>query len=215
VLAATALSWSHTCAGTNRLVLVGVALGKNSDIGMSMSVTYGGTAMTSLGLVHTNNSTGGFVQLWRLIAPAVGAATVAITAAGGTPNSLAGGSISLTGVDQITPTGTPATAFGTSATPSVAVPGTTAGNMVVDAAACGSAMTSSAQTNRWLKNADGSTGAGEGAGSTAAAGGSVTMSYTVTSDWWGIVAVEALAVAAASVPPAVQPYTARRRASLW
>lgn len=192
----TTLSWSHTCTGSNLCLLVGVALGNNADGGSTMSATYNSVSMTSLGTVHTNNSFGGFIQLWYLKGPATGANTVAITESGGsTPLTLVGGSISLTGVDQTSPVGTPVTAAGSSGTASVAVTGTTSGNMIVDAVACGSAISTSTQTNRWKDNAATTSGAGNAAQSTAAAGGSVTMSYTVTSDWWGIIAVEVKAAA--------------------
>jgi hypothetical protein len=75
--------------------------------------------------------------------------------------------------------------------------------MVVDAVCNGDSITSSNQTQRWLANVNTFSAAGNGAGSTAAAGGSVTMSYATTSDWFGIVAVEVLASAGGpSVAPA-------------
>lgn len=190
-------SWSHTCTGSNRVVVVGVAVGVQPDAGVTATATYNSVSMTSLGLVHSDNSNAGFVQLFGLVNPPTGAQTVLVTPSA--TATLSAGSISFTGASGF---GTAVTAFGSSAAPSVAVTGTTSGNMVVDAACCGSTagFSSSTQTNRWLKNTDGATGAGDGAGSTAAAGGSVTMSYAITSDFWGVVAVEV--IAATNAPPA-------------
>jgi hypothetical protein len=190
--ATTTLTWSHTCAGTNRYVLVGVSMGQFPDTGRTMSATFGGTSMTSLGLVHSGGSTAGLVQLFGLINPATGASTVTVTASG-TTDTLSGGSVSFTGVDQTTPVGTAVTASGTSTAPSATVTGTTAGNMVAAAACTGTStgFTASGNTSRWTKNVNGNTGAGNNAGSTAAASGSVSMSFTTgASDLWGAVAVE-------------------------
>lgn len=192
--ATNTVSWSHTCSGSSRLLIAAVAVGQNPDTGITTSATYNSVAMTSVGVVHANNSGSGYVQMFRLVNPASGANTVAVTAST-TVNALSAGSVSFTGVDQTTPIGTPATAFGFSTTPSVAVTGTTAGNMVIDAMVTGTGVTSSTQTLRWSRITNTDTAGGIGASATADAGGSVTMSYSITSDWWGIVAVEVLAEA--------------------
>ena len=191
----TSTSWSHTCSGTNRVVVVGVAVGVNPSGSVTTSVTYGGTAMTSVGKVGSNNNTLGYVQLFSLVNPPTGASTVAVSAS--VVTYISGGSISFTGASGV---GTAVTAFGSSTTPTATVTGTASGGMVVSAACCGSPIASSAQTGRWLKNTNNNTAAGNGAGATAPAGGSVTMSHTVTSDWWGIVAVEVLAAASPVAP---------------
>jgi hypothetical protein len=54
----------------------------------------------------------------------------------------------------------------------------------------GSTISSSSQSLRWIKNQNGNTAAGNGAQSTALGASSVTMRYTVLSDWWGIIAVD-------------------------
>jgi hypothetical protein len=192
-LANTALSWSHTCTGSNLCLIVGVGLGANPDTALSMTATYNGVAMTSLGVVHSGGSNGGIAQLWRLVAPATGAHTVAIAAAGGTPISLEGGSVSYTGVNQTTPVGTPVTASSQTGAPSVTVTGTTAGNMVAGVAVNGNNLTASGNTGRWLVNASTGSAAGNAAGADAAAGGSVALSWTATADWWATIGVELLA----------------------
>jgi hypothetical protein len=211
------ITWSHTCAGANRYAVVCASFGTSgSDAGITLSATFGGTSMASLGVVHSNNGTSGFVQLFGLVNPATGANTVVVTASSGT-NDIVGGSISFTGVHQTTPVGTAVTNFGAATPATVAVTGTTAGNMVVDAVCNGNNITSSNQTQRWLKNAFTTTAAGCAAGSTAAAGGTVTMSYAVTADWYGIVGVEVKAASAGLPPgyPQVVNRAALIRANYW
>lgn len=188
---AASLSWSHTASGTFRLVIVVCAAGKGIDTGVALTATYGGVSMTSLGLIHSNNSNAGFVQMWGLIAPATGAQTVVVTNSGPTAD-LEGGSVSFNGVNQTTAWQNVATAFGNSTAPSVSIT-SSSGNMVIDGVANGQAITSSGQTNRWLKNQNSTTAAGNAASSTASGAGSVTMSYTVTSDWWGIIGADIIA----------------------
>lgn len=192
VAGGTTLSWSHTCTGTNRLLTVAVAVGTGGTDSMTASATYAGVAMTSAGKVHTNGYINGYVQLFYLVAPPTGANTVVVTTSAA-PSSIVGGSVSFTGADQTTPLGTAQTAFGNGTAASVAVASTTTGNMVVDAIADGSGGETSSKTLRWKKDLNTSTAAGNAAQSTAAAGGSVTMSYTTNSDYWGIVAAEVLA----------------------
>lgn len=195
--ATNTVSWSHTSTGSDRLLLVGVAVGQMASGSITTSATYNSVAMTSVQKRYSNDQTDGYLELFRLIAPATGANTVQVTASASV-SKWTGGSVSFTGADQTTPLGTPASAVGSSAAPSVAVTGTTAGNMVADLVCSGNSITSSNQTVQWSRNNDGLSGAGNGAMSTAAAGGSVTMSYIVTTDWWAIAAVEVLAVAAAA-----------------
>jgi hypothetical protein len=193
----TSVSWSHTCSGTNRYVVVGAAVGQPSDTGLTTSATYNAVSMTSLGIVHSGASTSGYVQLWGLINPPTGASTVVVTASVSV-SAFSAGSISFNGVDQSTPVGTAVTATANATSVAVSVTGTTTGNMIVDAACYGSGVgiSTSTQTNRWKRATNGLTGAGTGGGSTASAGGSVSMSYSASSaDFWGIVAVEVKAVA--------------------
>lgn len=185
---ATSVTFAHTCTGSNTLLIVGTAVGVNGT--PATSATYAGVTMTSLGKVSTNNQASGFVEMWYLVAPATGTNNVIITSGAGADFSA--GSISFTGVDQTTPVGTPVTSFGDGGVtaPAATVTGTTTGNMVVDVVANGSSITASTKTQRWLRNTNGNSGAGNGAGSTAAAGGSVTMGYTASADWWSMIAVE-------------------------
>jgi len=148
--------------------------------------------MTSVGLVHSNNSTLGYVQLFSLKAPASGTHPVQVTLIGGTA-SLAAGSVSFTGVDQTTPVRNVTTSFGTGVSPKVTVT-SAPGDMVVDTmvTGCDGTITSS-KTLRWLKQVNCSTAGGIGAQSTAAGAASVTMGYTVPSDWWGMIGADIVA----------------------
>jgi cellulose 1,4-beta-cellobiosidase len=74
--------------------------------------------------------------------------------------------------------------------------------MVVDVVGNGSAITSSSQTLQWVKNQNSSTAHGNGAQSTAVGASSVTMGYTVTADWWGIIGADVVAAPSLTVPAA-------------
>jgi hypothetical protein len=193
----SSLTWNHTITttGSNLLLTVGVVVGKDGDNTTSLAVTYNGVAMTSAGLVHANNSNTGYAQLFYLKAPATGTHAVQVTLTGG-PASIEAGSVSFTGVDQTTPVRNITSAASSGTSPAVTV-ASAAGNMVVDvmATGCPGTMTSS-QTLRWLNQFDCSTSGGNGAQSTAAGAASVTMGYTVPSDWWGIIAMDVVGAAA-------------------
>jgi hypothetical protein len=155
------------------------------------SVTYGGVALTHAGQVYNNNRTPGSTDLFVLVNPATGTNTVQATYSGCT-SDVEAGSISFTGVNQSTPLAHVTTNFGSGATAQVTV-ASVAGDMVVDVVGNGSAITSSSQTLRWLKNQNANTAVGNGAQSTAAGASSVTMGYSVSSDWWGIIGADVVA----------------------
>jgi hypothetical protein len=192
-------------------VLVGIALGNNtSDAGFTVTATYGGTAMTSLAKVHANNGVNGFIQVFGLAGPLSGPQAVAASVAGGTPGSLCGGSLAYlgTGLTGATAFGTPGTAFssGNAATGSVGITGTGASNMVAAFAADGSGGESVTSGGLRYLN-DQTSSAGGGAGNTFAAdkvsagSGTVSVTWSQTSDWWGAAAVELLFAAGTSVTP--------------
>jgi hypothetical protein len=186
----TSLSWSHTCSGSNRLLVVGMAVGAGLTTNTS-TATYNGVAMTSAGKVYSNNQNDGYVQLFYLVAPATGANTVIVTC--DQPHDMTGGSTSFNGVDQTTPVSGATTAFGTTTSATVNVT-SRYGDMVVDAVCSGTSITSSNQTLSWNKNLNGISGAGNSAQSTAGGALSITMSYNVSADWWGIVGLNVRAV---------------------
>ena len=192
---ASSLNWTHTVtgSGSNLALVVGVGVGANPDTGLSLSVTYNSVAITSVGLIHANNTDNGFVQIFCLAAPAGGSHTVAVSLSGGTAD-LIGGSISFTGVSQTAPCKNAATAYNSGTSVSVAIT-SAVGDMVVDAVGTGTGVSTSNQTLRWLKNLNPNTADGNAAQSTAAGASSVTMGYTGSNDYWAIVGVD---IAAAS-----------------
>jgi hypothetical protein len=194
---ATSLSWSHTVtsSGSNLALVVGVGVGARPDDGLTLSVTYNSVPMTSAGLMHANDTDHGFVQMFCLAAPATGTHTVAVSLSGGT-GDLVGGSISFTGVNQTTPCTNTVTAYSYSTSVSVAVT-STAGDMVVDAVGTGTGVSGSTQTLEWLKNLNSNTADANAAQSVAAGASTVTMGYTGSYDYWGIIGVD-LAAASGS-----------------
>jgi len=99
---AYSLNWQHTVdeAG-NRLLLVGIATTDDSTSVRSLS--YAGRALARLG---AQNGPWGDnrVELWYLVAPPVGTATVSLQLAN--RNDVAAGAASFNGVDQLNPFGT-------------------------------------------------------------------------------------------------------------
>ena len=139
------------------------------------------------------------MQLFYLKAPAAARTPSRSRSAAG-PRTWKAGRCSFTGVDQTTPVRNIATKFGTGTAPNVTVP-SAAGDLVVDAlvTGCDGGITS-AQTVRWLRQANCDTAGGNGAQSTAAGAASVTMGYTVPSDWWGILGMDVVAAATPAGP---------------
>lgn len=205
-------------------LIAGCSLGSGSaGSGFTMTATYNAVAMTSIGTKICAGGNG-VAQLWVLVAPATGAAhNVVITkTVGGTPTTLVGGSMSFSGVNQTTPTGTLFTNSGTAGTSgSASVTGTTTGNQISAMVASGSGSTSvTTGTSRWINNFSAATESGAaGASSIASPGGTQAMTFGFTADDWLVMAVELLAAgaAAASAPraPIIAPNTAVTMASTW
>ena len=104
----TTLSASHTIAGTDRLLLVGVSIWNSdqSDDFVS-SVTYGGTSLTKIG--HHFRGNDSRVEIWALLAPTVGTANIIVTFNQQIDDGAGFGAISFTGVHQSSPYGAMAT----------------------------------------------------------------------------------------------------------
>ena len=106
----SSLTFSHTCTGSERLLLVAVShVVIFDDVPGTQSVTYNGVSMTSI--ASTNISTGFgrvLTQLFRLVAPATGAHDIVVTFS---KTAYLGPTcaISYTGVDQTTPVDTGST----------------------------------------------------------------------------------------------------------
>ena len=203
-LSTTTISWSHTCSGSNRLLTVGVGVGFGTSDN-TLAVTYNGVAMTSAGRVMSNGQNDGFVELFYLVAPATGANTVQVTCSAS--KDLTGGSTSFNGVDQTTPISNTTTNYGSSAAPTITI-ASNYGDMVVDALCNGSNINSSDQEMVWRRNLATTSAAGNSAQSYAIGRASVTTTYSVSSDWWGIIAVNLNAAPVANKPRAIATYSA-------
>lgn len=195
-----AQTWSHTCTGTELFLVIMAAYGAQTNDGTASTptVTYNGVAATQIGTrKHNNNGSNGFVELWGLVAPATGANTVSVSYPFTSDNiSLSLGSVSFTGVDQTTPVAHTNTAAGASATPSCAVTSAT-DNMTVAVLGCGNSVNSAtAGTSRWIRNTDGNSAGGNGAGSTGVGAASVTHTWSINDDWWGVIAADIAAAGA-------------------
>ena len=124
------LSVSHTSSGSNRAVFVGAG---HQDDATDVTATYAGTSMNRQWFDTTNPGKPGTYTGFTLAGQSTEAQTVTVTFTGGSDFSTEIGVISMTGVDQTTPVGTPATAEHlTSTTPSVTVGSVGADDMVVD-----------------------------------------------------------------------------------
>lgn len=203
----TSLTFSHTCSGTNRLLLVHIAQGGANAVS---SVTYNGVALTLAGAV--NNTNGNVhAELWYLLAPAVGTFNIVISLPAAATIYAFGSS--WTGVNQTTPLGTAVTGTGTSTTPSVTVT-SAVGDTVVD-------VLNAQQQPANLTPSTGQTSLYTGtlyvAGSSAAGAASVTMGWSAANGYaWAQVAVPLKPLAAAAQTVTVAgPLLRRSQAGVW
>src|SRR3990167_4966147 len=84
-------SWSHTCSGSDRILIVTLRCADNA----ATAVTYNSVAMTKINEVALGGGVAA-TQLWLLMNPASGANTVSVTITGGVSSI----SASYTGVLQ-------------------------------------------------------------------------------------------------------------------
>ncbi len=137
-----------------------------------------------------------------LVAPSTGTKAIDIVLAGA-DDEVNAGSMFFTGVDQTTPLGTHVEASASTSGPAtVDVTSTTSGNLVVDNVWCGflTNAVGASQTERWAEENVGSFSSGGGS-TEPGNDGTVTMSWTLTSQSetnWVIGAVEILAAGAAN-----------------
>jgi len=128
---AASISWSHTCSGSNRLLIVCVGEDYAINGGNPITgVTYNGVAMTlwkrQLALSSVN-----YASVWYLVAPATGTNTITVTGSISNTWELAGCSASYTGVDQTTPlTNSTDSTYSGGTTPSVTLTPTNSGSWV-------------------------------------------------------------------------------------
>ncbi len=100
------VTFSHTTAGTNTLLVVGVDMNITGNTGATVTgVTYNGVALTRAGF-HNDVGLTRRVEMWYLIGPAAGAHNVIVTLSlpGGTGTvGVVAGATTFTGVDQAVP----------------------------------------------------------------------------------------------------------------
>lgn len=203
------LSWTHTPVGAPSAVLVGVATGFGTQGTDAVGAcSYGGAVMTPLAFLYIfNGGFGGYLELFGLASPAAGPQTVDyVPDTTSAILTLIGGSLAYTGTAAVT-----AAAFGTPAptvtpafagTGSAPVAGTSAANMAAAIfASGGGGQAITAGTLRYLNNLSSAPRAGNSMGAdTPSAAGTVTISGSWTSSFWGAVAVEILAGSAPAAP---------------
>lgn len=182
------LTWSHTVgSGSNGILIVGVSIFGSSPAPVT-SVRFGAASLSRLGS-HLAGAVN--VELWSLLDPPSGAATITVTFSS-TSDVLVGGSVSYFNVVS---TGTVASAdYGGTpgTTASVTVSSSSTGDLVVDTlgayknGAIAASPIGSGQTQRWNSGSQCSGSAcNVGAGSDKPASSPVTMTWSVssTSDW--------------------------------
>lgn len=183
----TSLSWSHVLgSGSERAVVVGVALEDTSTADMAATVTFNGVTMTPIAnQITVGSSTFDRTQLYYLLnssLPAAGTYTVRV-AFSGTVNGVTVGAVSLAGVAQQAPeaTATNSAASGSSISTNVNV--LTAGAWVVDVVGHGASSvtlspSASGMTQRYALQGYGAAGAGST--KPASATGASTLSWSAS-----------------------------------
>jgi hypothetical protein len=209
------LSWSHTATGANLGVFVGV--GNNGATPRAQtSTTYGSTGMNLLWDTvpfGTFNGNAGYNFPGGSTVP-TGSQTITNTL-NGTGDEHRAGAISMTGVDQTTPAGTPNTATGNSTTATVTVASVGANDMVVASCSGGwlGATPGANETERYDETSPAGTFT---AGTTqlGSDGGVMTMTRTAAGfdTNWGIggVAFKPAAAGGASIVPVLMAQYRRR-----
>jgi Tfp pilus assembly protein PilX len=200
------LSISHTVSGTNRLMLVGVSITRETGGAPSVSsITYNVVQNLSLVGAQATSDGKGRIEIWKLVAPDTGTHNVVVTLSAA-PDSATAGVMTFTGVDPSTPLGAFASAMADSGTASVTV--ASAANelvfdtLVVEGSADKALAPGAGQTERWdLYQAP----TGNGGGSTEAGAASVVMSWTFTADKWSVGGVSIKPVAGSAFATACTP----------
>lgn len=183
----TSRTWSHTCAGNNRYLLVGTIGDNVSDL--ITGVTYNSVAMSKLNVVQIPSDR--FLTLWGLAAPATGSNSVVATASSSIV--IAGVSASYTGVASVETTATNTTSGSTEVT----------GTVTTTAANCWTAATFAddlggplaAATGTTSRIANGSTGLAMMDSNTTLTPGSRTLQATGTTTGARAVVIASLAPA--------------------
>lgn len=170
-------TWSHTCTGSNLVLIASFAIWNNGGTAAGMSaVLYGLQSMT---LVPSSGSSNGnfYTEQWYLIAPTTGAHNIVATQVGST-DAIKTSGISVTGADQTTGYDSHGATTGTSGTVTQAITLTAANEFMVDIVCHLSANSPSANSDTLILN-DTSVGvSGASQYVNKGSSGSQSMSYT-------------------------------------
>jgi hypothetical protein len=195
----TSITLSHTVPANNRRLLV-VKLWLQSSADTVSAMTYGGAAMTRV-VRQVGSGSDGALEIWILVAPAVGTANVVVTKSASAPADFIQ-AVNYKDIDQTTPVdvagGVSATGTGLAAT--VNITPVTANAIIVDAvhsSNAGQAPTVGAgQTVRGAGGAYYSADYAMGSEKVLAVPGTTSMSWTIPSSVLWILAAVALRPAA-------------------
>lgn len=193
-------SWNHTVGtNSNRLLTVGVSIFATGSV---TGITYGGVALTKL----RSDDTGVYrSEIWYLIAPASGTASVAVTLSASL-TSIAGAA-SWWNVDQTNPFSANAGGTGTNTPASAAVtPGSTLNRVFGNLAA----QTATGITDQ-IRQAPHYNSAGALGTQIGAELGVILTAASTTIQWNGLGAIDSWAVSVA----AIQPPQAATFSTLW
>jgi hypothetical protein len=194
-LALGTTSWSHTCTGSNLVLIVNLAVWNNGGTAAGMTtVTYGAQSMT---LVGTGASNGSFyTEQWQLIAPSTGAHTILGTQVG-TSDAIKTSAVSLTGADQTTPVDVSTSTTGTAGSVTAALTLGTANEYMIDIVNHLSANNPSSHSDTQVLNdaSLGVNGASQYGLKTSSGSQSMSWTYPDPGDAW---AYSVLAIKAAS-----------------
>ncbi len=144
-------TWSHTCTGSNLVLIVSIAIWNNGGTAQGMSaVVYGIQSMT---FVPNSGASNGnwYTEQWYLIAPATGANNIVATQIGAT-DAIKTSSISITGADQTTPIDTNGTNTGTAGTVSQSITLAATNEFMIDIVSHASANNASSNSDTAILN---------------------------------------------------------------
>jgi hypothetical protein len=170
-------TWSHTCTGTNLVLIVCVTSGSTTPQVVT-GITYNSVALTQAVTAAIANARS---DIWYLKNPSTGANTISVTLAG-TATRTGGAAVSFTGADQSNPIHK-SNSDASSGTPSVSVTTTVENTYLVASLYHGNETTATGggQTSICLLTFGGNDAYGASYKALAAAT-SGTMSYTVSDD---------------------------------
>jgi hypothetical protein len=186
VVGGTSATWSHTCTGSNRVLVVSVAILGDSSVTVS-GVTYNGVAMTSR--YQGDLSTSGVYaknSVWTLVAPATGANNIVATYSGTNTGYAGCGAVSFTGVNQTTPIRTVYSAGPGGTTATLTATDSVSGDIVIAGVSAydGGTTLAADQTSRVLTDPVSGTSYAFAMQTKVASGASTVMSWTGAANYW-------------------------------